>query len=185
MKLSRIATLLAGAGILAGAQVASAAPDGKIDFTGKITDVTCTISVDGQGPDATVVLPTVGADTLAAAGQDTGWTGFTIKLSGCTGGPTVAGAHFQGGAAAVNSTTNNLVNTDISGTGAQNVEVRLRQIASNGGGQIIINGSHPQSTAFAFVGGVAEMRYEAGYYATGPAVAGDVAASVDYVVAYN
>src|SRR3546814_14660827 len=72
MKLSRIASLLAGAGILAGAQVALAS-DGTITFQGEITANTCDIDVNGSGAtNNTVTLPPISTDSLAAANAPAG-----------------------------------------------------------------------------------------------------------------
>lgn len=40
--------------------VAVAAGTGTITFNGELTANTCNADVDGQGPDATIVLPTIG-----------------------------------------------------------------------------------------------------------------------------
>lgn len=46
---------------------AFAAGTGTISFSGLITGSTCNVDVGGPGADATVVLPTVSADTASPA----------------------------------------------------------------------------------------------------------------------
>ncbi len=62
---------------------AQAASTGTITFNGELTATTCDADVDGQGPDATIVLPTVGTNQLTAESQTAGRTGFNIGLSNC------------------------------------------------------------------------------------------------------
>jgi major type 1 subunit fimbrin (pilin) len=75
------------------------ASDGTINFTGTISNVTCTLAAAGGGTTGTVTLPTVTQSALKAAGDTAGATQFSIKLSGCTGtpAPTQAAAWFETG----------------------------------------------------------------------------------------
>jgi len=177
MKLSRIASLLAGAGILAGAQVALAS-DGTITFNGEITASTCDI-VNSGGPDFTVQLPTVSTSTLNADGTTAGWTQFDIELANCTGSLTDVSAYFESGSN-VDPVTGRLRNTLVSG--AQNVQVALRD--SNGAGNITIGA--PSNQVVDVSGGSGTLSYEAGYWATGAAAtAGLVESSVTYSLVYQ
>lgn len=49
-----------------------AASTGTITFNGELTDSTCDVSIDGQGADASVTLPTVSINQLAAQGKHQG-----------------------------------------------------------------------------------------------------------------
>jgi len=182
MKLSRIASLLAGAGVLAAAQVALAS-DGTITFKGEVTAATCTIDIGGSGPNADVLLPPISANALPGQGDTAGWTEFNINLTGCQGTPlSQAIAQFEAGGD-VDPVTNKLKNVDNSGNSATNVQVALREIS----GQDIVIGQGPaQSAPFAFVGDAATLRYEAGYYASATGVTpGLVEANVTYTIAYQ
>lgn len=70
------------------------ANSGTISFAGKITDSTCTVSVDGQGADATINLPTVSKTALAADGETAGRTGFNITFTDCTMGCLLIRSHL-------------------------------------------------------------------------------------------
>lgn len=183
MKLSRIASLLAGAGVLAAAQVALAS-DGTITFKGEVTANTCYIDINGTGPNAEILLPAISANALPSAGSTAGWTGFDINLIDCAGTPlaTHAAAQFEAGAD-VDPMTGKLKNVDTSSTGAANVQVALRHI----NGQDINIGQGPnQSEAFPIVDYGATLRYEAGYYASATGVMpGLVEANVTYTIAYQ
>src|SRR3546814_615838 len=125
MKLSRIAGLLAAAGILAGAQTALAS-DGTITFQGEITANTCTISVDGAAASATVQLPPVSSNALAAADNTSGWTQFDISLTACQGTAATAMAHFESGTY-VDNATGRLKNSAAANP-ATNVQIALREV---------------------------------------------------------
>src|SRR3546814_20228649 len=88
--------LLAGAGILAGAQVALDS-DGTITFTGAIQDSTCV--VDHTDPhNQTVNLAPVNQTAFSGAGSTTGWQEFEIKLKDCSGTTyNTARAYFESG----------------------------------------------------------------------------------------
>lgn len=72
---------------------AQAASTGTIIFNGELTDTTCDVDVNGQGADATVTLPTVSVNQLAASGDTTGRTSFNMNLSKCVIGTT--GGHSK------------------------------------------------------------------------------------------
>ncbi|HDC4501962.1 TPA: type 1 fimbrial protein, partial [Enterobacter kobei] len=60
---------------------AQAASTGTITFNGELTDTTCEVDINGQGSDATVILPTVGVNELTASGDTTGRTTFNMNIS--------------------------------------------------------------------------------------------------------
>lgn len=187
MKLSRIATLLAGAGILAGAQVALAG-NGAINFTGEIQDSTCEVDLANPFGQTVALLP-VNKNAFAAVGDTAGWQEFKILLKNCGTAHTTARAFFESGAT-VNS-VGRLHNTDELNTvagAATGVDLQLRQAVSgqaiqagNGAQQLALPGFTIDTTL-----GTAELRYEAGYYARVATVTpGTVKSSVTYSITYQ
>jgi len=185
MKLSRIASLLAGVGILAGAQVALAS-DGTINFTGEIQASTCVI--DHATPHNQIVaLAPVNKTAFAGSGSTAGWQVFLIKLKDCSGSTyNTARAFFESGVT-VNG-AGRLLNTDGTASAAQGVDLQLRQASS---GDVIQIGNPSQLSLPGFVidnaGGTAELRYEAGYYAADASLVepGLVKSSVTYSITYQ
>jgi len=188
MKLSRIASLLAGVGILAGAQVALAG-DGTINFTGTIQDSTCVVDL-ADPHNQTVALIPVNKNTFTGMGDTAGWQEFKILLKNCGNAHTTARANFESGTT-VNG-QGRLHNTDetgsVAGT-AKGVDLQLRQAAS---GQDVVIGSASQLSLDGFTidttAGTAELRYSAGYYArVAPASIepGTVKSSVTYSITYQ
>ncbi|MBO1114224.1 fimbrial protein [Bordetella petrii] len=179
MKLSRITGLLAGAGILAAAQVALAS-DGTITFNGEITASTCDI-VNSGGPDFDVDLPTVSTSTLDASGKTAGWTQFDIELANCTGSLSNVMAYFEAGPN-VDTARGHLNNTiPVGAGGATEVQIALRD--AHGAGNIVIGSPGNQTVDVS--GGSGVLSYEAGYFATGAATAGAVESSVTYSLVYQ
>jgi major type 1 subunit fimbrin (pilin) len=60
------------------------ASNNTINFQGEVTDQTCSVTINGNAANPTVLLPTVPASQLAAAGDTAGPTTFQIGVSGCT-----------------------------------------------------------------------------------------------------
>ncbi|MGV5904905.1 F17A fimbrial adhesin [Escherichia coli] len=172
-------------GILAAASSsATLAYDGTITFNGKVVDQTCSVTTGSK--DLTVTLPTVSANSLDSSGKVVGLTPFTISLEGCntvaaTGAQNV-NAYFEPNAN-TDYTTGNLTNTASSG--ASNVQI---QLLNADGVKVIKLG---QAAAAQNVDTVAindanvTLRYNAQYYATGVATAGDVTSTVNYTIAYQ
>ncbi|EEV7644078.1 F17 fimbrial protein [Escherichia coli] len=171
-------------GILAAASSsATLAHDGTINFTGKVVDQTC--SVTTVADPLTVTLPTVSTKSLDSTGKVAGLTPFTISLKGCNTAATGAqhvNAYFEPNAN-TDYTTGNLTNTASSG--ASNVQI---QLLNADGVKVIKLG---QAAAAQNVDTVAindanvTLRYNAQYYATGVATAGDVTSTVNYTIAYQ
>lgn len=162
-----------------------AAETGTVSFNGLITGSTCDVNIGGSGADATVVLPTVSANTLDAATKTNGKTRFTLELSGCTGALTQAKAFFEGGNT-VNNATGRLINTDTSGAG--NVSLQLRDGQNNS----VINAGDTAQSAASAIGFVdiatnssASLPYYVEYYAEDAVTAGTVASQVTYSLIYK
>lgn len=107
------ATALAVAATLAVPGFAFAA--NTINFSGEVTDQTCSAVVDGN-TDPTVILDSVPVSALnGTVGQTAGETSFTLQLTGCAA-PSGAAEHFTTLFQATNATTSgNLTNTAASG----------------------------------------------------------------------
>ncbi|EHC4280972.1 F17A fimbrial adhesin [Escherichia coli] len=171
-------------GILAAASSsATLAYDGTITFNGKVVDQTCSVTTGSKN--LKVTLPTVSANSLDSSGKVVGLTPFTISLEGCNTAATGAqnvNAYFEPNAN-TDYTTGNLTNTASSG--ASNVQI---QLLNADGVKVIKLG---QAAAAQNVDTVAindanvTLRYNAQYYATGVATAGDVTSTVNYTIAYQ
>ncbi|HHD7462690.1 TPA: fimbrial protein [Klebsiella oxytoca] len=161
------------------------AADGTITINGKITDTTCTISVDGGSNDATVTLPTVSASSLAATGQTAGATPFTISLSGCSGTSlNTASTYFEPGAY-VDSSTGRLNIDTTASDAATNVQVELLNADMNAivAGASVANGQNDVPVDIS--SGSGTLNYFAQYYATDASTAGSVTTQVDYTMTYQ
>lgn len=85
-----------------------------INFSGEVTDQTCSAVVDGN-TDPTVILDSVPVSALnGTVGMTTGETSFTLQLTGCAAAS--SDEHFTTLFQATNATTSgNLTNTAVSG----------------------------------------------------------------------
>lgn len=161
------------------------AVDGTITINGKITDTTCTVSVNGGTADATVTLPTISATALPNVNSTAGATPFNISLSGCTGTSlSTASTYFEPGTF-VDTSTGRL---NIDGTvadAATNVQVQLL----NANRDAIVAGASvaagQNDVAVDISSGSGTLNYYAQYYATGAVGAGSVTTQVDYTITYQ
>ncbi|MDR0184018.1 fimbrial protein [Lysobacter arvi] len=170
--------------------LSAAAADGKITFTGTISDVTCTIkggdNTNGGTSNFTVTLPSVSTTALAAAGQTAGDTPFSVIVggsgqSGCKDGK-IAKLWFETSTPTVDAANGGRLKNTAS-AGATNVLVGLLNkanapidLSDNTG----VDGSEET-----IADNTATLQYTAQYYATGAAGAGDVNTYVNYSVVYN
>ena len=157
---------------------AQAASTGTITFNGELTDTTCEVDINGQGSDATVILPTVGVNQLTASGDTTGRTSFNMNISDCVigteGGHSKVAAFFQPGNT-VDLSTGRLKNV---GGSATNVDLRLHDI-----------GNTDQVDGMAYVDintdGTALLPYAVEYFANAQTTPGTVTSSVIYNLQYK
>ncbi|MFK3663529.1 fimbrial protein [Scandinavium sp. NPDC088450] len=179
MKKFLMVTALAATGFVSASHAAST---GTITFNGQLTATTCDANVDGQGPDATIVLPTIGTNQLTAAGDTAGRTGFNIALTNCAGTLQTASAFFEAGST-VDQVTGRLKNT---GGDASNVSLQLREL--DGAEPVIQAGNSNQTanaTYYDISSGAADLPYSVEYYADGATTAGTVNSSVIYSIQYQ
>lgn len=178
-KLAIIASIVAA---FAGVNAAQAASTGTITFNGELTASTCDVSVDGQGADATVVLPTVGTNQLTSANQVAGSTGFNMALSNCAGTLKTVSAFFEAGPS-VDVVTGHLKN--VSGTAGQ---VSLELMDGSNAMAPIKAGNSSQTTSTTYIAastGSATLPYAVQYYADGATTAGTVVSNVVYSIQYK
>ena len=172
-------------GILATAlSSATHAYDGTITFNGKVVAQTCSVTTGSKN--LTVTLPTVSANSLNSSGEVVGLTPFTISLEGCntaaaTGVQSVK-AYFEPNAS-TDYTTGNLTNTNTSG--ASNVQIQLLNADGVKAIKLGQAAAAQDVDAVTINDAIVTLRYNARYYATGAATAGDVASTVNYTIAYQ
>lgn len=170
---------------------AQAASTGTITFNGELTDTTCEVDIEGQGSDATVTLPTVGINELAAAGDVTGRTAFNMNLSKCsigTAGHSTVAAFFQPGST-VDLSTGRLKNMTGNATGAS---LQLLDPSNNYAVINVGNTDQVNNTAYVAINtsagaglGSAQLPYAVQYYAESLTTAGTVSSSVVYNLMYK
>lgn len=166
---------------------AQAVSTGTITFNGELTDTTCNVDINGQGSDATIVLPTVGVNQLTTSGDTTGRTSFNMNISDCVigskSGHSKVAAFFQPGNT-VDLSTGRLKN--VGGT-ATNVDLRLLD-ASNSFAPINV-GNTDQVNSMGYVNidtdGTAFLPYAVEYYANAQTTPGTVTSSVVYNLQYK
>lgn len=161
--------------------LANASSTGNITFNGKLSANTCDVIVDDQAADATVTLPTVNTNQLAATYDIAGETGFTMVLNNCSGVLTSASAFFEPGPT-VNTLTGRLKNL---GT-ASNVSLQLlvgappmRLIEVGNQNQFLSNLYEDIST------GSATLKYTVRYFAEQATTPGTVTSYVVYSLQYQ
>lgn len=180
---------------------------GTINFNGQLTKTTCKVDIEGQGPDATINLPTVSTNTLTQAGQVTGRTAFNMNLHDCeniiptiidfsvpiTRNRTVSTTHtlvsafFEAGIT-VDPVTGQLKNMDTSATGATFVNLQLLDGSNNFAPIKVGNTKQVTDTSYVSINTntfSTTLPYAVEYYATGATTAGKVNSSVVYTLQYK
>lgn len=187
MNMKRVLSAMPLSALMLSSSMAMAASTGTITFNGELTDTTCEVDINGQGSDATVILPTVGINQLTTSGNTTGRTSFNMNISDCVigekGEHSKVSAFFQPGNS-VDLSTGRLKNV---GGSATNVDLRLLD-ASNSFAPINI-GNTDQVNGMAYVDikadGTAFLPYAVEYYANGQTTPGTVTSSVVYNLQYK
>ncbi|MCS4270054.1 MULTISPECIES: fimbrial protein [Raoultella] len=160
------------------------AVDGTINFQGELVASTCDITVDGMASPATVVLPTVSAASLAAAGSTAGKTQFDIGLTNCQGvtSSTTAAAFFENGST-VHTSTFNLINTDTSG--ADNVQLQLLDATTSTAINVGNSNQKANTSRISADTPSVVLPYAVQYYSMGAATAGNVQSQVNFSIDYD
>jgi len=172
----------------------SNAYDGTVNFTGTITDTTCTVTTGAANQ--AVTLPAVSVNTVKGTTTTTpvALTPFNIAMSNCSGSARASTTAFFEPGSTIDSSTGMLTNSAASG-GATNVEIGIFNtdrslVALNSASgsqnvkQVTLTGSGPASGAFTNYSGTA--RFLAGYVANGGApTAGSISTSVNYTIVYQ
>ncbi|WP_198670200.1 fimbrial protein [Dyella sp. C9] len=168
---------LIGLAVMVVPAFALAAP--TVTFQGEVTDQTCQATINGD-TNSVVLLPTVSAASLLAAGATAGLTPFTIQVTGCTMGADdlAIGTEFLG-----HNVTNggNLGNTGS----AKNVDIQLTTSAS-GGNPVSLNGPTTVPGLVLQAGATsAAYQFGAQYISeAGGGEAGSVQAVAEYTLSY-
>lgn len=154
-----------------------------VTFQGEVTSQTCEPSIAGD-TNSTVMLPTVPASELSGAGNKTGLTPFTIKVTNCQ--VDTADVHIGTKFLGHNVTTGgNLGNLAINNP-AKNVAIELTTDAT-GATPIVLNGvTNVPGLVLPKGETSAEHNFGAQYIAEGAAAtAGAVTAVAEYTLSYN
>lgn len=174
------------------ANVANAATGGTITFTGKISDQTCQVVLNGSASaTGTVTLRTVPKSYLATVGSTAGSEDFTLDLTGCNSSATAFGvtAYFPDNSANIDTATSTLKNKETGTTAATNVGLELVDFAS---GVAVPLGKSISDTGYKFTTVAANatsatMKYSVRYKnnGSGAATAGLVKGVAVYELAYQ
>ncbi|MBY8947357.1 MULTISPECIES: fimbrial protein [unclassified Pseudomonas] len=190
MKVNVLSTVAGAMVLMAGLSQSAYATDGIINFSGLVTDVTCTVEGSPPGSGAVVKdvnLGGVSAARLATAGSRANLTGFTIRIGApgegsCTNGRTAMVA-FDPTSPAIDVATGRL---NIDGyddptdtTTAKNVQV---EVTNRDGSPI--NVYTEKSEGVVIADNQAIIPLAAQMYASGPATEGTVNTRVGFMIEY-
>ncbi|MEN4945650.1 fimbrial protein [Pseudomonas proteolytica] len=190
MKGNTVSTLTAALALAAAVSQAAHAADGVINFSGLVTDVTCTIEGAAPGSGAVVKdinLGGVSAARLAVAGNRANLTGFTIRIGApgegsCTNGRTAMVA-FDPTSPAIDVATGRLnidgYDNPSDSSNAKNVQIEV----TNRDGTPI-NLYSEKSTGVVIADNQAVIPLAAQMYASAPATEGKVNTRVGFLIEY-
>ncbi|KAA8699985.1 MULTISPECIES: fimbrial protein [Pseudomonas] len=190
MKGNTVSTLTAALALAAAVSQAAHAADGVINFSGLVTDVTCTIEGAAPGSGAVVKdinLGGVSAARLAVAGNRANLTGFTIRIGApgegsCTNGRTAMVA-FDPTSPAIDVATGRLnidgYDNPSDSSNAKNVQIEV----TNRDGTPI-NLYSEKSTGVVIADNQALIPLAAQMYASAPATEGKVKTRVGFLIEY-
>lgn len=152
---------------------------GTVHFRGEVVNAAC--AVDAGSVDHTVQMGQVRSAKLATAGSTSSAVGFNIQLNDCdTSVATKASVAFSG--TAIDSTNNTVLALQSSAAGsATNVGV---QILDNKGTPLALDGA-TFSSATVLNDGTNVLPFQARYFATGAATAGNANADATFKVQYE
>jgi major type 1 subunit fimbrin (pilin) len=172
--------------VLAATAQTAMANSGTVTFDGAISASTCDVSVNGQGQDGTITLPTVSSSLLKKTGDTTGETYIQFDLRNCVVASTPAYAKVFFNMGDTINTAGRLdidttvaspaTNVDLQILGMDKRPINLTQDAEN---QSVLRKE--------ILAGVASMLYGVQYYATSDTGAGvgKVKSSVGYEINYE
>lgn len=173
------------------ANAATSVGGGQVNFNGKVMDVSCNVSVDGQGSDATVYLAPISLNEVKKGGADTILKPktFTISISECAQGENAIadgeklGVRWTGGNLAAN-TSGSLANT--LSTGAKNIQLAL-SIDGMANKKIFPGDNEQPKTKGSTVDGNTLFTYYVGYITSTPdsVSAGEIQSYATYEITYN
>ncbi|HEQ1856887.1 TPA: fimbrial protein [Providencia alcalifaciens] len=172
------------------ANAATPVGGGQVNFNGKVMDVSCNVSVDGQGSDATVYLAPISLKEVKEGTVNTilRSKSFTINISECAQGKdsitdsNKLGVRWTGGNLAAN-TSGSLANTLTNG--AKDIQLAL---STDGKSEKIFPGLVGQPTVDGVtVGKSTQFTYYIGYISSTPqtATAGEIQSYATYEITYN
>ncbi|WP_161799317.1 fimbrial protein [Pseudomonas fildesensis] len=166
-------------------QVANAASDGTINFSGGISSTTCTITVNGAAAGTTTVaLPTISSTGMDTVGAIKGATALNFALTNCsaTTGTTAGSAAiaFQGGDGIAGGNVLNRYTPVASA--AMGVVLQIK----NSNNEAVVIGNAPASSDYSPLASSGMTKsYTVQYLTTSiPVQAGSFAGAVTYSISY-